>query len=383
MSRILKRPMFRRGGPTNTGIMSGLVDRTKHATDPFVTGVGQRASKIIPEIETLLEQYTPETRLPIGQVGLNLASGKFAGDGFLQNLVGSLQDPYAQFTKADDAREAAIKSGAAKIGLQVATTTPKDARTAAIKNAMAMGLIPGSREFNEYVTAATIKAGGLNIQFDEDGNIKSISEGATGKNDRTKDAQDLQIQTFQMNNAANNLVSNLEGSKTGFVGFTITALDNLGAQFEQAADSFGFKKFYKDTGSGDIDSYLEKTIGSSIAKDSAQYAKIKSVSINLAYLMARIDEPGGRFTDRDIALKMEEIGIGSNPQRTIEVLTNAVQLRNENAAFAYKTLTGGKELDFSGIDVVGSTGKKEDVYKIIDGVMHIEKDGKFIPFKVQ
>ena len=27
MSRILKRPMFRRGGSTNTGIMSGLVDR--------------------------------------------------------------------------------------------------------------------------------------------------------------------------------------------------------------------------------------------------------------------------------------------------------------------------------------------------------------------
>jgi hypothetical protein len=375
MSRILKRPMFRRGGSTNTGIMSGLVDRKNYQEDGFVTTVGQKASKIIPEIETLLEQYTPETRLPIGEFGLDIASGT--------PIIQALKTGYGKFTKADDAREAAIKSGAAKIGLQVATTTPKDARTAAIKNAMAMGLIPGSKEFNEYVTAATIKAGGLNIEFNEDGTIKSISEGTTGKNDRIKDAQNLQIQTFQMNNAAKNLVSNLEGSKTGFVGFTITALDNLGAQFEQAADSFGFKKFYRDTGSGDIDSYLEKTIGSSIAKDSVQYAKIKSVSINLAYLMARIDEPGGRFTDRDIALKMEEIGIGSNPQRTIEVLKNAVQLRNENAAFAYRTMTGGKELDFSGIDVVGSTGKKEDVYKIIDGVMHIEKDGKFIPFKVQ
>ena len=29
MSRTLKRPMFRRGGSTNTGIMSGLVDRDK------------------------------------------------------------------------------------------------------------------------------------------------------------------------------------------------------------------------------------------------------------------------------------------------------------------------------------------------------------------
>jgi hypothetical protein len=30
MSRILRRPMFRKGGPTNqmTGIMSGIVDRS-------------------------------------------------------------------------------------------------------------------------------------------------------------------------------------------------------------------------------------------------------------------------------------------------------------------------------------------------------------------
>ena len=32
MSITLKRPMFRRGGSTNTGIMSGLVDRTNYST---------------------------------------------------------------------------------------------------------------------------------------------------------------------------------------------------------------------------------------------------------------------------------------------------------------------------------------------------------------
>jgi hypothetical protein len=50
----------------------------------------------------------PKTKLPIGQFGLNLASGKFAGDGALSNIVGSAQGPYAQFTKADDARELAL-----------------------------------------------------------------------------------------------------------------------------------------------------------------------------------------------------------------------------------------------------------------------------------
>ena len=32
MSKILKRPMFRKGGNVGTGIMTGSVDRTKAAT---------------------------------------------------------------------------------------------------------------------------------------------------------------------------------------------------------------------------------------------------------------------------------------------------------------------------------------------------------------
>ena len=32
MSRILKRPMFRKGGSSNKGIMTGLVDRKQYAT---------------------------------------------------------------------------------------------------------------------------------------------------------------------------------------------------------------------------------------------------------------------------------------------------------------------------------------------------------------
>ena len=61
----------------------------------------------------------------------------------------------------------------------------------------------------------------------------------------------------------------------------------------------------------------------------------------------RVDEPGGRFTDRDIALKMEEIGIGANPKKTAQILASAVDLRNKNASFAYEQLTGNK-LDFEG-----------------------------------
>jgi len=36
MSRIFRRPMFRKGGNVGEGIMTGIVDRENHATDPFV-----------------------------------------------------------------------------------------------------------------------------------------------------------------------------------------------------------------------------------------------------------------------------------------------------------------------------------------------------------
>ena len=147
MSRILKRPMFRRGGSTNTGIMSGLVDRTKHAENPFVTTIGQTASKLTPELEAILEQYTPKTRLPIGEFGLNLASG--------MTLTDALRDPYKRFTRADDAREAAIKGGAAKLAIGQALKVPKDKRTTAEKNADALNLTGDERA--AYIKGATLK----------------------------------------------------------------------------------------------------------------------------------------------------------------------------------------------------------------------------------
>ena len=36
MARVLKRPMFRRGGSTNDGIMSGLTDREQKSTGDLI-----------------------------------------------------------------------------------------------------------------------------------------------------------------------------------------------------------------------------------------------------------------------------------------------------------------------------------------------------------
>ena len=96
MARILNRPMFRRGGSTNEGIMHGLVNRKGYAD-----GLGPRTEEIV----AAQEKYAPlpTSRFPMGQIGLNLLSGQFAGDGLLQNIGGSAMGPYGEWTKADDA----------------------------------------------------------------------------------------------------------------------------------------------------------------------------------------------------------------------------------------------------------------------------------------
>ena len=99
MSRILKRPMFRRGGTTNTGIMSGITDRTNYQ----LGGIDkERLRGSATAIQSLLNELAPvpKTRLPIGDYGINLALG--------MDPVEALRDPYAKFTKADDIRRAQL-----------------------------------------------------------------------------------------------------------------------------------------------------------------------------------------------------------------------------------------------------------------------------------
>ena len=134
MARVLKRPMFRRGGSTNDGIMSGLVDRDKRSTGDLIG----RARELTPELESLLREFTPKTRLPLGAVGAALVGGTPIRD--------ALTAGYTDFAKRDDAREAAIRGGAAKLGISQAMAEAKPStnilknRKTAIVNIKASGL---------------------------------------------------------------------------------------------------------------------------------------------------------------------------------------------------------------------------------------------------
>ena len=121
MSRIFKRPMFRKGGPINDGIMTGIVDRENHAvSDP--DGVGGPtedilASKVQNKLD-LIEAVTgkgtglddPLTSFLL-QYGPALATQRPSG-GFLATGLAAAKDPVANLLKNVQA-EKKLKTGVA------------------------------------------------------------------------------------------------------------------------------------------------------------------------------------------------------------------------------------------------------------------------------
>ena len=122
--------MFKMGGSTNEGIMHGLVNRKGYSGAGIVDE--ERLGADVSAIKAAMDKYAPlpKSRFPLGQIGLNLASGQYAGSGLLQNIAASMQDPYASFVKADDARNLAEsqRTGSAissAIGQQFAERTAR------------------------------------------------------------------------------------------------------------------------------------------------------------------------------------------------------------------------------------------------------------------
>ena len=98
MSRILNRPMFRRGGKANEGIMSGLVDRTTLANGTNMIGnmTEDQFRAYLKNLMSIQDQFTPlpKTRIPLGEIGYALASGAPVTD--------ALFTGYKKFVSDDD-----------------------------------------------------------------------------------------------------------------------------------------------------------------------------------------------------------------------------------------------------------------------------------------
>ena len=113
MSRILKRPMFRKGGSTNEGIMTGLVDRKGYATGTYKERALEALRTEAPRDTSLYEMLISG--------GLNLVSGAGAGDGLLANIARSHKGPSEEYFKAQQARreyDRKLEQTAGQIGLE-------------------------------------------------------------------------------------------------------------------------------------------------------------------------------------------------------------------------------------------------------------------------
>ena len=95
MTRVLKRPMFRLGGPANEGITSGLAPRLGYAD-------GKTFEERMEERQALYDKYAPTRgRGDLSQFlidfGLDVASATPSGS-ILSTAAASAKDPYARYT---------------------------------------------------------------------------------------------------------------------------------------------------------------------------------------------------------------------------------------------------------------------------------------------
>jgi len=117
MSKVFRRPMFRKGGNVGDGIMTGIVDRTNHAEDPFVGGTDQYSfntpyqGRTIPSLKDLTAESTEALLEAAGDRGgydpltsFLLAYGPAAavenrGGGTIANLIAAGEKPIQNLLK--------------------------------------------------------------------------------------------------------------------------------------------------------------------------------------------------------------------------------------------------------------------------------------------
>ena len=319
MSRILKRPMFRRGGSSNEGIMTGLVDRKKYNLGSIDK---ERLEADTQTIKGLLDEYAPipKTRIPMGRFGLNLASG--------MSIAEALQEPYREFTTADDQRRGLIAKrdqGAVSTAL---SSQMKKAKTPTLKQGVnttdqiLFGVLPGKTGYftTEQLLAAQGKITPVDARmaftFDTQNNVLTqmpISE-IDRINDNKAKAREIVGSVNTVERLKNRMISKLgEGTPTGPLGTVFGIMEATSDQFSQASEALGFNNQSLDfdpSKSEELDAYLEDK---GITKGAANFAIMKGSVINLAYMLAKIKEPGNpRLSEGDVIRQMDRIKFGAS-----------------------------------------------------------------------
>jgi len=128
MSRILKRPMFRKGGEVMEGVMTGIKPRQNYNIGSGNEGVVENVKNKMNLIDMVAGGRGPDglSQFLIGG-GLNLVSGENEGDTILQTIAGAYKKPTEQLF-AQQSRDA--QSRRLLAGQLIAKSTVGDAAKA-------------------------------------------------------------------------------------------------------------------------------------------------------------------------------------------------------------------------------------------------------------
>ena len=173
MSRIFKRPMFRKGGEVMEGIMTGIKPRENYengSIDPSVQKSIDMARSVYDPIYSGMAPTKDEILTKLLISGGLRGMSQTGGGGTLGNLAKAFQEPTDQalselFASKRSGQQSALKAAEFGLGLKSASELQR------------------------------IKSAGANKTY-ESGTIPAITKGimaALGKNALTKDAQELAV----------------------------------------------------------------------------------------------------------------------------------------------------------------------------------------------
>ena len=133
-------------------------------------------------------------------------------------------------------------------------------------------------------------------------------------NDNKAKAREIVGSVNTVERLKNRMISKLgEGTPTGPLGTVFGIMEATSDQFSQASESLGFNNQSLDfdpSKSEELDAYLEDK---GITKGAANFAIMKGSVINLAYMLAKIKEPGNpRLSEGDVIRQMDRIKFGAS-----------------------------------------------------------------------
>jgi hypothetical protein len=323
--------------------MSGLVDRTKHAKNPIVTGNIDR-DKVradIAGLSSILREFTPRTRLPLGTVGAKLVLG---GD-----PLETILTEYGKFVDKDDRREAAISSGATKLALQKALEKPKVGTPKSVRNTSnqtLFGIKPGDTGFvtaqQLFAVPGALKPIDTKMAFRFNTNTGVLEQLPVSEIDRKNkniaNAKEIVSAVNTVGNLKDSMIERVKNAPTGAVGSVFGVLEGISDQVSQVSQALGFNQNSLDfdvNTSEKLDKYLRDK---GVTRGATEFAKLKSSVINLAYNLAKIKEPGNpKLSEGDIIRQLDRIKFGQSRDVFIGALN---QIYDDEVIGARGQITG-------------------------------------------